>query len=62
MPLTRINSSIILDGAVASADLESNMVLTGTESITLPKGTTAQRGSAVDGKFRFNTTLNQFEG
>ena len=62
MPLTRINSSIILDGAVASADLESNMVLTGTDSITLPKGTTAQRGTAADGKFRFNTTLNQFEG
>jgi len=72
MPLTRIKSSVILDetigsaditdGAVASADLESNMVLTGTDSITLPKGTTAQRGTAADGKFRFNTTLNQFEG
>ena len=72
MPLTRIKSSVILnetigsaditDGAVASADLASNMVLTGTDSITLPKGTTAQRGSAADGKFRFNTTLNQFEG
>jgi len=72
MPLTRIKSSVILnetigsaditDGAVSSADLASNMVLTGTDSITLPKGTTAQRGSAVDGKFRFNTTLNQFEG
>ena len=72
MPLTRIKSSVILnetigsaditDGAVSSADLASNMVLTGTDSITLPKGTTAQRGSAADGKFRFNTTLNQFEG
>ena len=72
MPLTRIKSSVILnetigsaditDGAVASADLASNMVLTGTDSITLPKGTTAQRGTAADGKFRFNTTLNQFEG
>ncbi len=72
MPLTRIKSSVIADGTfgsadiadggVASVDLASNMVLTGTDSITLPKGTTAQRGSAADGKFRFNTTLNQFEG
>jgi hypothetical protein len=72
MPLTRIKSSVILDesigsvdiadGGVASVDLASNMVLTGTDSITLPKGTTAQRGTAADGKFRFNTTLNQFEG
>ena len=30
--------------------------------ITIPKGTTAQRGSGVDGKFRFNTTTNSFEG
>ena len=71
MPLTRIGAtalynrvgtSEIVDGSVASVDLGSNMVLTGTDSITLPKGTTAQRGSATDGKFRFNTTLNQFEG
>ena len=72
MPLTRIKSSAIADGVVGSADiadggvasvdLASNMVLTGTDSITLPKGTTAQRGTAADGKFRFNTTLNQFEG
>lgn len=72
MPLTRIKSGVIAsgavgssditDGGVASVDLASNLVLSGTDSITLPKGTTAQRGSAVDGKFRFNTTLNQFEG
>ncbi len=63
MPLTRIKSSVIADGGgVTSADLASNMVLTGTDSITLPKGTTAQRGTSADGKFRFNTTLNQFEG
>ena len=63
MPLTRIKSGVIADGGgVTSADLENNLVLSGTDSITLPKGTTAQRGSAADGKFRFNTTLNQFEG
>ena len=72
MPLTRISStalaansvgtSEITDGSVASADLGSNLALSGTDSVTVPKGTTAQRGTGVDGKFRFNTTLNTFEG
>tara|TARA_R110000765_G_scaffold151596_1_gene254258 strand:+ start:677 stop:1063 length:387 start_codon:yes stop_codon:yes gene_type:complete len=62
MPLTRITTRSIADDLVTSDDLAPNLSLTGTDAITLPKGTTAQRGSAVDGKFRFNTTLNQFEG
>jgi len=72
MPLTRISStalpdnsvgtSEIVDGSVASADLGSNLALSGTDSVTVPKGTTAQRGTGVDGKFRFNTTTNSFEG
>ena len=72
MPLTRISStalpdnsvgtSEIVDGSVASADLGSNLALSGTDAVTVPKGTTAQRGTGVDGKFRFNTTLNTFEG
>ena len=73
MPLTRIKSSVIADGTfgsadiadggVASVDLASNMVLTGTDSITLPKGTTAQRNaSPVTGMTRYNTTTNKFEG
>ena len=72
MPLTRISStalaansvgtSEITDGSVASADLGSNLALSGTDSVTVPKGTTAQRGTGVDGKFRFNTTTNSFEG
>ena len=72
MPLTRISStalpdnsvgtSEIVDGSVASADLGSNLALSGTDAVTVPKGTTAQRGTGVDGKFRFNTTTNSFEG
>lgn len=72
MPLTRISTSAlatgsvgtseIIDGQVASVDLANNLALPGTDSVTVPKGTTAQRGSGVDGKFRFNTTTNSFEG
>ena len=62
MPLTRITTRSIADDLVTSDDLAPNLSLTGTDAITLPKGTTAQRGTSADGKFRFNTTLNQFEG
>ena len=62
MPLTRITTRSIADHLVTSDDLAPNLSLTGTDAITLPKGSTAQRGTAADGKFRFNTTLNQFEG
>ena len=62
MPLTRITTRSIADDLVTSDDLAPNLSLTGTDAITLPKGSTAQRGTAADGKFRFNTTLNQFEG
>ena len=48
-----------MTGTVVTAP---TIALTGTSAITLPKGSTAQRGTAADGKFRFNTTLNQFEG
>ena len=72
MPLTRISTSAlatgsvgtseIIDGQVASVDLANNLALPGTDSVTVPKGTTGQRGTGVDGKFRFNTTTNSFEG
>ena len=40
-----------------------NLTLSGTDSIKVPPGTTAQRnGSAVNGMFRYNTTTNEFEG
>ena len=72
MPLTRINLSGITDdsitsikiedGTIVSADISDNVVLPGTDAITVPKGTTAQRGTGVSGKLRFNTSNSQFEG
>ena len=40
-----------------------NLTLSGTDSINVHAGTTAQRnGSAVNGMFRYNSTTNEFEG
>jgi hypothetical protein len=52
----------ILDANVTSGKLESNIVLTGTDAVTVPKGSVAQRGGGVAGKFRYNTDVNKFEG
>lgn len=43
-------------------DIAPNPVFAGNDSVTLPVGTTAQRGAIAAGKLRFNTTLNQYEG
>ena len=41
----------------------NEITLTGTGSLELPTGTTAQRpGSAAAGMFRYNTTTGAFEG
>jgi hypothetical protein len=43
--------------------LVSNPILPGTESLTLPIGTTGNRPvSAVNGMFRYNTSTSRFEG
>jgi hypothetical protein len=52
----------IADSNVTSAKLEDNIVLPGTDSVTVPKGGTSDRGTGVSGKFRFNTDDNVFEG
>ena len=49
-------------GGVTGEDLENNIALPGTDAVTVPKGTQAQRGTGVAGKFRYNTDLNKFEG
>jgi len=36
--------------------------ISGTDAIALPAGTTAQRPTGVAGQFRYNSTLDQFEG
>jgi len=57
-----VTTAKIADSNVTSAKLEDNIVLPGTDSVTVPKGTTAQRGTGVSGKFRFNTDEGNFEG
>lgn len=43
--------------------ISDNPVIPGTESITVPRGTTAQRPSlGVNGELRYNTDANVFEG
>ena len=39
-----------------------NPVLAGTDAVTVPNGSTAQRGAIAVGKFRFNSELVQWEG
>ena len=40
-----------------------NLTLSGTDSVKVPSGTTAQRnGSPVNGMFRYNSTTAEFEG
>lgn len=57
-----IHTVKVIDGAVTSAKLNDNIALPGTDAVTVPKGTEAQRGAGVAGKFRFNTETNGFEG
>ena len=65
---TKIASNSILtrhvdDNQITGDQISDNVVLSGTGSVTLPKGTTAQRsGSAQAGMFRYNTTTGGFEG
>ena len=46
-------------GTLTSA---GDIVMSGTGSLQLPAGTTAQRPTPATGDIRFNTTLSQFEG
>ena len=65
---TKLASNSVLtrhidDNQVTGDQIADNVVLSGTGSVTLPKGTTAQRsGSAQNGMFRYNTTTDKFEG
>ena len=42
--------------------IANNPIIPGVQSLTLPKGTTADRGAGVNGQIRYNTTTNDFEG
>ena len=63
--LTAIASVKALNQGVATTDSPSfvNLTLSGTGSVKVPSGTTAQRdGSPVNGMFRYNSSNQQFEG
>jgi hypothetical protein len=63
--LTAIASVKALNQGVATTDSPSfvNLTLSGTGSVKVPSGTTAQRdGSPVNGMFRYNSSNEQFEG
>ena len=42
--------------------IASNVVLPGTSSMTIPKGTSAQQPAGIEGQFRFNTSTSTFDG
>jgi len=63
------DNRILIAGTSGEIEDSANLTFDGTDliiatngSLQVPAGTTAQRGSAVTGKFRFNTQLTQFEG
>ena len=72
--LTDIVDAATHDSSVLSVDSTNNRVgvndatpsvtldISGTDAIALPVGTTAQRPSGAAGRFRYNSSLSQFEG
>ena len=64
MPISRIKTDGINDGAVTLAKTHSlfvNTEISGTEAARLPNGTTAQRANAQTGDIRFNSTTSLME-
>jgi hypothetical protein len=56
-------SSLTSVGTLSALTVSGNILMSGTGVLDIPVGTTAQRpGSANTGMFRYNSTLNQFEG
>lgn len=45
-----------------TVSITSNPVIPGSSAMVLPKGTTGDRATTVDGALRYNTTTNSFEG
>jgi len=56
-------SSLTSVGTLTGLTVSGDILMSGTGVLDIPVGTTAQRpGSANTGMFRYNSTLNQFEG
>ena len=56
-------SSLTSVGTLTGLTVSGNISMTGTGVLDIPVGTTAERpGSPSTGMFRYNSTLNQFEG
>lgn len=47
---------------IQDATITGNVLYQSTEGVVIPKGTTAQRGTGVEGKIRYNTQLALYEG
>jgi len=61
--LTGTEFSIGQDVATTASPAFVNLTLSGTGSVKVPSGTTAQRdGSPANGMFRYNSTTEEFEG
>ena len=64
MPISKIKSNAINDGAITIAktnNLFVNTEITGTEAARMPVGTTAQRANAQVGDLRHNSNLGILE-
>ena len=56
-------SSLTSVGTLTGLTVSGNISMTGTGVLDIPVGTTGERpGSPSTGMFRYNSTLNQFEG
>ena len=50
-------------GTLSSLTIAGNLLFTGTGMVDMPVGTTGERPAGANtGAFRYNSTLNQFEG
>jgi hypothetical protein len=60
------NQIVVVDGngstGAPTFSIASNVVLPGTASMTIPKGTNGEQPVGADGQFRFNTTTSTFDG
>ena len=60
---TAAQANITSVGTLSSLTIAGNLLFTGTGMVDMPVGTTGERPAGANtGAFRYNSTLNQFEG